>query len=97
VFADNVTFLGKVSADKYDSQSLANEYGSYGSEFSSTSIFNQFGTYGSEFSSLSTINRLAGQPPVLVSGTTGVAYLPINTSKSPRVDTNALLACIGRR
>lgn len=51
--SDHDVFLGKLNADCYDSESIWNEYGTYGSKYSSKSIWNEYGTYGSEYSSYS--------------------------------------------
>ena len=96
IFAQNGTYLGKVSTDKYASDSIANTYGTYGSTYSSSSIFNKYGQYGSDYSSLSPFNAYASQPPYLVSGSSAVAYLTIGTTKTPRIDTNVVLQCVGR-
>lgn len=44
------TYLGKLTTNRFDLDSVFNEYGIYGSEFSINSIWNKFGTYGSEYS-----------------------------------------------
>lgn len=46
-------YLGKVSNNKYDSESISNPYGKYGSKYSSTSINNQYSKYGSDYSTQS--------------------------------------------
>ena len=43
LLAQDGQFLGMLSANKYQSDSVMNEYESYGSKYSSTSIFNQYG------------------------------------------------------
>lgn|GEM_PF-1962058 len=59
------TYLGVVSNKPYDSNSLANQYGTYGNPYSSNSIFSQYGTYGGEFSSKSAFNKMATEPPLI--------------------------------
>jgi len=59
-------FLGCFSCNRFDSDSVHNEFGSYGSRFSSTSIWNHFSDYGSRFADNSSCNQLASNPPVLV-------------------------------
>ena len=39
---DYDVYLGKLNASKYDSESIWNEYGSYGSSYSSNSIWNEY-------------------------------------------------------
>ncbi len=59
IVAQDKEFLGVISIDKYDSDSIANRYGSYGSKYSSKCIFNHYSRYGSEYSSLSAFNSIA--------------------------------------
>jgi hypothetical protein len=59
-------FLGCLTCSEYDSGSILNQFGEYGSEFSSTSIFNAFSEYGSAFSTYSACNQFASDPPVIV-------------------------------
>ncbi len=96
IFAQDGTYLGKISANKYEQDSISNQYGTYGSSYSSTSIFNRYGQYGSDYSSLSPFSTYGSQPPLLVSGSSSLAYLTVNTSKIPRVDTFFVLGCVGR-
>lgn len=63
---DNDEYLGKLNASKYDSESIWNQYGEYGSRYNSKSIWNGYGTYGSKYSSYSPFNNYASNPPVLV-------------------------------
>jgi hypothetical protein len=63
---DGKTFLGKLTTNIYDSESIYNEYGTYGSKYSANSIWNKYGTYGSEFSDESAFNDLATKPPIIV-------------------------------
>ncbi len=46
---DHKDYLGKINASKYDSESIWNEYGKYGSRYNSKSIWNEYGTYGSKY------------------------------------------------
>ena len=58
-------YIGKLTTNEFDSDSIYNEFGTYGSEFNSKSIWNEFGTYGSEFSSYSAFNEFALHPPLI--------------------------------
>ncbi len=69
------TILGVVSFDKYDTASIMNPYGNYGSKFSAMSIFNTFGDFGSQFSDLSPMNKFALKPPAIVAAIGGEVYL----------------------
>lgn len=62
---DGDEYLGKLNASEYDSESIWNEYGKYGSKYNSQSIWNKYGTYGSEYSQYSPFNAYASHPPVL--------------------------------
>ena len=57
------TYLGNLSANKFDPNSTSNPFGVYGSKFSSKSINNKFGTYGSKFSNKSANNPYARRAP----------------------------------
>ncbi len=59
-------YLGKLNASKYDSESIWNQYGKYGSRYNSKSIWNQYGTYGSKYNNNSPFNDYASYPPILV-------------------------------
>lgn len=57
------TYLGNLSANKFDPNSTSNPFGVYGSKFSSKSVNNPFGAYGSKFSNKSANNPYATQAP----------------------------------
>lgn len=59
-------YLGCLNCNAYDSNSIWNAYGTYGSKYNSTSIWNKYGTFGSEYNSLSPWNRYSSTPPVVV-------------------------------
>ncbi|WP_411504912.1 hypothetical protein [Brevibacillus centrosporus] len=40
---DGRTYLGKLNSNSYDTESVCNQYGTYGSKYSSFSIWNQYG------------------------------------------------------
>lgn len=63
---DKKTFLGTINFNKYDNDSLANKYGTYGSQYSQDSIFNKYGTYGSQYSSQSPFNEYTHTPPIIL-------------------------------
>ncbi|HKZ41397.1 MAG TPA: PKD domain-containing protein, partial [Candidatus Hodarchaeales archaeon] len=86
IFAQDGTYLGLISSNEFLSDSIMNQFGSYGSQFSSTSIFNQFGTYGSEFSYLSPWNEFASSPPLIFIGDVFIAYLTVNSFKTPAIN-----------
>lgn len=56
-------FLGCLSCNKFDTTSVCNSFGAYGSRFADTSIWNRFSDYGSRFSDESPWNRFATNHP----------------------------------
>lgn len=56
LYAADGQYLGNMSANPYDANSISNPYGQYGSPYSSTSINNPYSTYGSPYSNLSPNN-----------------------------------------
>lgn len=91
IVANDGQFLGRITKSRFDSDSLVNAFGAYGSRFSSTSIFNQFGEYGSQFSSLSPFNRFSSTPPKILKDGKVVGYLTVNEMLKPRVDPSLLI------
>jgi hypothetical protein len=65
IIAADGTYLGKLSSNPYDPQSVANPYGKYGSQYSPTSINNPYSQYGSPYSPVSPNNPYATKPPAL--------------------------------
>lgn len=59
----NGKYLGNLSANPYDSNSVSNPYGRYGSQYSEDSINNPYGQYGSRYSNDSANNPYATNPP----------------------------------
>jgi|TARA_B100000678_G_C18184351_1_gene492490 hypothetical protein len=80
--ADDGQFLGKLSLNQYDSESISNKYGSYGSQYASTSINNQYSSYGSKYSSLSPHNQYTSTPPTIYLKGRKYGYLTKNKYKS---------------
>ena len=65
LFSDD-TFLGCLSCSKYDSNSICNPYGSYGSKYSGSSIWNPYGSFGNPYSANSPWNRYSTSSPSIV-------------------------------
>lgn len=59
-------YLGNLSSNQYDPNSVSNPYGKYGSQYSQDSINNPYGTYGSEYSNSSPNNPYATNPPIII-------------------------------
>lgn len=65
---DSVTgqYLGNLSNNQYDPNSVSNKYSVHGSEYSPSSINNPYGVHGSPYSNKSVRNQYATQPPVII-------------------------------
>ena len=66
IYGQDGQYLGRLNANPYDPESVANPYGRYGSEYSPNSINNPYGRYGSEYSSQSARNPYSTTPPVVI-------------------------------
>ena len=92
VVADDGKYLGKIS-NEYDSESIFNDYGTYGSEYSADSVWNEYGSYGGEYSSNSPFNTFTSTPPKLVKQGKAIAYLTVSKSLEPSVNPFYLKTC----
>lgn len=59
IVAPDGTYLGRLSSNQYDPDSVSNPYGRYGSRYSADSINNPYGQYGSRYSNQSPNNPYA--------------------------------------
>jgi hypothetical protein len=59
-------YLGNISTNRYDPNSISNPYGQYGSRYSPDSINNPYGQYGSQYSNESANNPYATHVPKLI-------------------------------
>ncbi len=75
---DGTQFLGNLSTNKYDPNSVFNRYGTYGSKYNANSIWNPYGTYGSRYSIYGASNPYTMTPPILVYNGTIVGYVTAN-------------------
>ncbi len=91
---NNQQFLGILTSNDFKSESMANNFGTYGNEFNSKSIFNEFGTYGNEFSSYSPWNEFSSNPPKIVKNGKLLGYLTTNEYKNGAVNPILALNCI---
>lgn len=60
------TYLGLISSNPYLTESIMNEYGSYGSSYSSNSIFNQYSRFGGDYGLYSPFNDYSINPPLIL-------------------------------
>jgi len=65
IYAPDGTFLGDLSTNPYDPNSVNNPYGKYGSPYSPLSIKNPYSLYGSPYSPLSPNNPYAVGGPIV--------------------------------
>lgn len=99
--ASDGTFLGVVSKDKYNLESISNPYARYGNQYSPDSILNPYGIYGSKYGPKSPWNQYAPatSAPVLERNLLGVRALCRLTSNQyapqPVCDPVKVLACVG--
>jgi hypothetical protein len=75
IVAADGEFLGKITDSKFDSKSIANQFGDHGGKYSSKSIFNEHGDYGSKYSDKSPWNKHGNKPPEILVKRGGTTYL----------------------
>lgn len=88
-------FLGRVNRNRFDADSLVNQYGTFGSRFSAESIFNKYSQYGSQYGSESPYNRFSTTPPVFVKDGESLGYLTVNEYLTPRLDPDEFITWLG--
>lgn len=88
---DENTFLGRVT-NKYNSDSVFNEFGTYGNQFNSASIWNKFAAFGSPYGLHSPHNKFSAAPPMLIKGGKVIGYLSANRAITPSISPNLLRA-----
>lgn len=88
--AQDGVFLGRLTPNKFDTESIFNRYGPYGNKFSQTSFLNKFSPYGNQFSQLSAYNRMANSPPKIFKNGSHVGFLTKNSMIHKRVDPDEI-------
>ncbi|WP_339306467.1 DUF4163 domain-containing protein [Paenibacillus sp. FSL R5-0519] len=89
---DLKTFLGTLSTNTFDSDSIFNAYGTYGSKYNTLSIWNSYGTYGSAYSLESAFNKYTLTPPVLVYKGQAFGYITSNKNVVHGISPENVLA-----
>jgi len=89
--AQDGQFLGKITDNQYDNDSILNEYGPYGSEYSTTSIFNEYSPYGSPYGQYSVNNPYCSIPPKLVINRTLLGFVTKNQYVANAIPTEGFL------
>ena len=89
---NNSVYLGCLTCNQFNSESICNAFGTYGSSFSSSSIWNQFGTYGSPFQTFSPWNSFSNSGPLIVgSNNLNYGFFTTNAFKANRTTIPALV------
>lgn len=88
---DKNTMLGKIN-NSFNSESIFNDFGTYGNPFSGASIWNEFSSFGNEFSSNSPFNAYTSKPPMLIKQGKIIGYLSANKSIKNSISPNLLKA-----
>jgi len=89
--AQDEQFLGKITDNPYDNESILNVYGPYGSQYSNTSIFSPYSPYGSEYGSYSINNPYCSNPPKLFINGHFQGHVSVNQYVQHRIPTEAFL------
>jgi hypothetical protein len=69
----NSVYLGCLNCNFSSTESVCNQFGSYGSEYSASSIWQPYATYGNRYSNFSPWNSLSSSGPAIF-GSNGVFY-----------------------
>ena len=85
-------FLGCLNCDDNNSNSIWNEYGTFGNGYNSDCIWNEYGTFGNEYGLYSPWNEYATNPPVIVDKDgNSFGYFTTNRSNDKRADFELVL------
>jgi hypothetical protein len=83
--------LGKITSNRYDTESILNPYGPYGSQYSPTSIFNPYSPYGSQYGAYSINNPYCTVPPKLYINGKLLGYVTANQYIQNRITPEGFL------
>lgn len=78
LMASDGQYLGRLTSNRYDSFSVLNEYGTFGSKYSTTSIWNPYCLYGGQYSIMSPFNPYTISPPLVYLRGIMVGHLSLN-------------------
>lgn len=85
------TYLGCLNCDKFDGDSIWNNYGKYGSKYNGECIWNDYGRYGGKYGEFSPFNSGSLTPPKIVkSNGDYIGYFTSNKYFSGRINNNML-------
>jgi hypothetical protein len=89
--ANDRQYLGKITDNKYDQNSILNTYGPYGSRYSGTSIFNQYCPYGGPYGQYSPENPYNTAPPALYLNGSLKGYVTVNEFVPNRIPFSSFI------
>jgi hypothetical protein len=90
IYGQDGQYLGDITG-QYNTNSIFNSYGTYGSSYSSTSIWTTYGNYGSSYGSYSAFNSFTTTPPIIYKNSVALGYLTTNSYKTPGIDPRSLI------
>ena len=90
IYGQDGQYLGDITG-QYNTNSIFNSYGTYGSTYGSTSIWNKYGSYGSSYGMYSAFNSNAFSPPTIKKNSVVIGYLTTNSYKTPGIDPRSLI------
>lgn len=79
VIAVDGRFIGSLT-NRFNSESVLNQYGRYGGRYESLSIYNPYGEYGSRTSTKSAYNPYTSTPPRITFSDGSYVWLTVNTT-----------------
>ena len=79
IVSDSGDYLGKIT-NKFASDSIFNEFGTFGSKYQTKSIWNEYGENGSPYNANSWKNKFSSSPPKIVKNGAVIAILTVNKS-----------------
>ena len=85
-------FIGKLTSNHYDVESICNQYGRYGSKYSSTSIWNKYSQYGSRYAVYSAYNQYTSTPPMIYLHGLQYGFLTKNSYKYRNIDPDTIVS-----
>jgi hypothetical protein len=91
LLADDGTFLGRLTSNRYDTDGIFNTYGQHGSKYAAESIFNEYGNYGGKYCDLSPFSEYASRPPKIYIKNKLFGYLSKNKYLLEAYDTDLVL------
>lgn len=85
------TYLGMLTTNTLEPDSIFNEYGLYGSKYALNSIFNKYGLFGGTYSLYSSFNKYTLTPPIIVDEDGNIiGKLTTNSNVLGAIDPNYL-------